>query len=121
MKKFDYFKMLNQADAFFYKQNFAIAFYYYCKIIKVSPNVAGLHHRMGVCMLNQNKLDVAIKHLEKAIELDNNNHEYLYCLGLIYFAADFDGEAFEYFDKAAKNGNKQAEKFLKAADENWEF
>ena len=79
---------LQNGDEFFYSGNSSIykfAIQHYENANKLNSSNASLNYRLGTCYLMDRKLDAALKHLKKAIELNPEvEPEAHYYLGLTY-------------------------------------
>ncbi|MBT8386504.1 MAG: tetratricopeptide repeat protein [Ignavibacteria bacterium] len=53
-------------------------------ILEDNDEMAEAHYYLGQCLLELGDLDEAIEHCEKAVELDDNNAEYHFELGVMY-------------------------------------
>lgn len=76
-------------------KDYSIASACYKKVLELNPDFPGANYRLGLLYMfrSEGKQKKAIKHLEKAIQLDHNNADAHYCLATLYA---------EYLDDAAQ-------------------
>jgi type IV pilus biogenesis/stability protein PilW len=64
------------------------------------PKEAAYHNKMGMAYLNEGKVQLAFVEFQKAIQMEPNNKEIVYNLGLVYFELEDYAKARQYFLKA---------------------
>ena len=80
--------------------------------------MAGAYNNLGNAYYNQGNLTKAIQMWEKAIELNPDDADAYYNLGLAYHYDDFD-QALFYYKKAARLGDQDAQDWLKENGYDW--
>ncbi len=69
-----------------HKKDYETALSCYQRVLKIKADFPNAHFRLGLLFLFQKEGDkkAALKHLEKAVQLDHNNADAHYCLGTLY-------------------------------------
>lgn len=72
----------------------------YASVLPYFPDKANVHHGYGVTLVNLGQIDEGLTHLQKAVQLDNNNGNMLLSLALALEAFDRPSDALEVALKA---------------------
>jgi len=66
------------------------------------PKEANYHNKMGMAFLNEGKVQLAFVEFQKAIQIEPDNKEIVYNLGIVYLQLDDYENARQYFLKAVR-------------------
>ncbi len=78
---------------------FDYALNHYIEANRYNPNNAGLNYKIGVCYLYTDKIDQAIKYLQRAYELRNDvSPDILYMLGKVHHTHYMFNKAISYYE-----------------------
>jgi tetratricopeptide (TPR) repeat protein len=72
----------------------------YASVLPYLPNQAHIHQGYGVTLVNLGQIDEGLTHLQKAVQLDNNNGNMLLSLAMALEAVDRPSDALEVALKA---------------------
>jgi tetratricopeptide (TPR) repeat protein len=87
------YEKLNEAD---------YATFYYKKALDIDANMADAWYGLSIASYMKENVEQSLKHLLKAIEIDEHNVEYLYSLGNIYAKQNESTKAIEVYRKIVR-------------------
>lgn len=80
--------------------------------VEVAPQKqADYHNKMGMAYLNEGKIQFAFVEFQKAVQIEPNNKEIVYNLGIVYLQLEDNENAKQYFLKAVKLDPKFADAY----------
>ncbi|MCF6288088.1 MAG: tetratricopeptide repeat protein [Proteobacteria bacterium] len=94
---------LAQAETFYKQEKFAETIQLYEEIIAQDPENIVVLYRLSTLQLSQNNLQEALKHIDKVIEVDSQNTDYLQIKGSILARLGQTKQALKLVKKAIKN------------------
>jgi tetratricopeptide (TPR) repeat protein len=90
-------------DAYMNLNNADSAIYYYQNALKIKPNTAIVHYKIGLCYAKlKNDFSNGFAHLNKAIQLDPTNHTFYEDLGVAHGINQEYQKAIEAFERGIK-------------------
>ncbi len=101
-------EMRTAANDAYQKQKWTAAAEAYARIVKAEEKNAGAHYRLGISLLNLNRLQDAQGHLESAMSISANSVFGL-ALARTYARTGNKDKVFEVFDQSLKTGGIAAE------------
>lgn len=81
-------------------QESEVSYKYFELLSKIASKDSKSFYNLAILNEKREEKDLAIKNMEKAIELDKNNTDYLNALGCIYFTFEKGDKGIEYIRKA---------------------
>ncbi|HPI77190.1 MAG TPA: tetratricopeptide repeat protein [bacterium] len=74
-KSFEFNHKMEQADLYYFASEFATATPMFEELVEMRPDNAIAHGKLGVSYAKTGKVEKALEHLDKAVELDPQFHE----------------------------------------------
>lgn len=112
---------LNLADLYRQQQNESSAEAILLKGLKRLPQVAALHHSLGLSLVRQQKYSAASEALAQAAMIDVSNTRYSYLYGLILQRLDKPQAALDEWQRILRSGVNDQEVLMAAMDQSYKL
>ncbi|MCO5247840.1 MAG: tetratricopeptide repeat protein [Chitinophagales bacterium] len=97
---YDEFSFILYAECYRSMDNLRMAKYYYKRALNLNSNMSSIYYELGMIYEEEGELGISFAHLQKAIELDELNCDYLIDAAKIAQELDKNEKALEFLDNA---------------------